>query len=40
MRDTEAKILKVLKDADKDILDDEQAINVLNSSQKLSEEIA
>lgn len=40
MRDTEATILKVLKDSKGDILDDENAINILNSSQRLSEEIA
>jgi len=40
MRDTEATILKVLKEAKGDILDDENAINILNSSQQLSEEIA
>lgn len=39
MRDTEATILKVLKEAKGDILDDENAINILNSSQQLSEEI-
>lgn len=33
MRDTEATILRVLKDAKGDILDDENAINILNSSQ-------
>ena len=40
MRDTEATILKVLKESKGDILDDENAINILNSSQRLSEEIA
>ena len=40
MRDTETTILKVLKDSKGDILDDENAINILNSSQRLSEEIA
>lgn len=30
----------MLKDAKGDILDDENAINILNSSQQLSEEIA
>ena len=40
MYETEATILRVLKDAKGDILDDEQAINILDSSQKLSEEIA
>lgn len=40
MRETEATILKVLKEAKGDILDDENAINILNSSQVLSEEIA
>lgn len=33
MRETEATILKVLKDANKDILEDENAINILKSSQ-------
>ena len=32
MRETEGTILKVLRDANKDILDDENAINILNSS--------
>lgn len=40
MSDTEATILKVLKDAKGDILDDENAINILNRSQTLSENIA
>ena len=40
MRDTEATILRVLKDSKGDILDDENAINILNSSQQLSDEIA
>jgi len=40
MRDTEATILRVLKESKGDILDDEQAINILKSSQQLSEEIA
>ena len=39
MRDTEATILRVLKDSKGDILDDENAINILNHSQQLSEEI-
>lgn len=40
MQQTEDLILKVLKEAKGDILDDENAINILNSSQQLSEEIA
>ena len=40
MRDTEATILKVLKEAKKNILEDENAINILDASQRLSEEIA
>ena len=39
MQETEDLILKVLKEAQGDILDDEHAINILNSSQQLSEEI-
>lgn len=40
MRDTEATILRVLKESSSDILNDEAAIDILNSSQILSEEIA